>query len=90
MDVASVTHSLRITYCIEQPSLILILPFRIIMLWLAAAVEAAGLMETLSGPGTFTVFAPTESAFDNLPSELLEKLQLPVWQPQLKDVSDLM
>ena len=60
------------------------------LLSLAAAVEAAGLMETLSGPGTFTVFAPTESAFDNLPSELLEKLQLPVWQPQLKDVSDLM
>ena len=31
---------------------------------LVAAVKAAGLVETLSGPGPFTVFAPTNKAFD--------------------------
>jgi uncharacterized surface protein with fasciclin (FAS1) repeats len=34
---------------------------------LVAAVTAAGLVETLSGPGPFTVFAPTNAAFDKLP-----------------------
>lgn len=34
---------------------------------LVAAVKAAGLVETLSGPGPFTVFAPTNAAFDMLP-----------------------
>ena len=53
---------------------------------LAAAVDAAGLTEALSGDGTFTVFAPLNSAFEALPSELLTKLLDPVWQPQLQDV----
>jgi uncharacterized surface protein with fasciclin (FAS1) repeats len=34
---------------------------------LVAAVKAAGLVDTLSGPGPFTVFAPTNAAFDKLP-----------------------
>ncbi len=34
---------------------------------LVAAVKAAGLVDTLSGPGPFTVFAPTNEAFDKLP-----------------------
>ena len=34
---------------------------------LVAAVKAAGLVETLSGTGPFTVFAPTNGAFDKLP-----------------------
>ena len=34
---------------------------------LVAAVTAAGLAETLSGPGTFTVFAPTDAAFERFP-----------------------
>ena len=34
---------------------------------LVAAVKAAGLVETLSGPGPFTVFAPTNTAFNMLP-----------------------
>ena len=44
---------------------------------LVAALSAAGLVETLQGEGPFTVFAPTNAAFDALPEGLLEKLLLP-------------
>jgi uncharacterized surface protein with fasciclin (FAS1) repeats len=41
---------------------------------LVAAVKAAGLVETLSGPDPFTVFAPTNKAFDKLPKGTVETL----------------
>jgi uncharacterized surface protein with fasciclin (FAS1) repeats len=41
---------------------------------LVAAVDAAGLTETLSGEGPFTVFAPTDEAFDALPEGTLDSL----------------
>jgi uncharacterized surface protein with fasciclin (FAS1) repeats len=41
---------------------------------LAAAVTAAGLVDTLKGPGPFTVFAPTDEAFANLPAGTVEAL----------------
>jgi uncharacterized surface protein with fasciclin (FAS1) repeats len=41
---------------------------------LAAALEAAGLVETLQGPGPFTVFAPTDEAFAKLPEGTVEAL----------------
>ena len=41
---------------------------------LAAAIEAAGLIETLKGPGPFTVFAPTDEAFAKLPPGTVEGL----------------
>ncbi|MBM4006863.1 MAG: fasciclin domain-containing protein [Planctomycetes bacterium] len=44
---------------------------------LVAAVQAAGLAETLSGPGPFTVFAPTDEAFAKLPPGTLEMLLKP-------------
>src|ERR1700680_934973 len=44
---------------------------------LVAAVKAAGLVETLEGPGPFTVFAPTNSAFDKLPAGTVETLVKP-------------
>ena len=44
---------------------------------LVAAVKAAGLVETLSGPGPFTVFAPTNAAFAKLPAGTVETLVRP-------------
>lgn len=44
---------------------------------LVAAITAAGLGEALSAEGPFTVFAPTNAAFEALPEGLLEKLLLP-------------
>lgn len=41
---------------------------------LVAAVQAAGLVETLKGPGPFTVFAPTDEAFAKVPKEQLDAL----------------
>jgi len=44
---------------------------------LVAAVKAAGLVETLSGAGPFTVFAPTNAAFEKLPKGTVESLLTP-------------
>jgi uncharacterized surface protein with fasciclin (FAS1) repeats len=44
---------------------------------LVAAVQAAGLVDTLSSEGPFTVFAPTDAAFAALPAGVLDKLLLP-------------
>ncbi len=44
---------------------------------LVAAVKAAGLVDTLKGPGPFTVFAPTDEAFAKLPPGTLEDLLKP-------------
>jgi uncharacterized surface protein with fasciclin (FAS1) repeats len=44
---------------------------------LVAAVKAAGLVDTLSGPGPFTVFAPTNAAFAKLPKGTVESLLKP-------------
>ena len=44
---------------------------------LVAAVKAAGLVDTLKGPGPFTVFAPTNEAFDKLPAGTVATLLKP-------------
>jgi uncharacterized surface protein with fasciclin (FAS1) repeats len=44
---------------------------------LVAAVKAAGLVKTLSGPGPFTVFAPTNAAFNKLPAGTVDTLLKP-------------
>ncbi|WP_259404388.1 fasciclin domain-containing protein [Hymenobacter sp. HSC-4F20] len=44
---------------------------------LVAAVKGAGLVETLKGGGPFTVFAPTNAAFDKLPSGTVNTLMMP-------------
>ncbi len=48
---------------------------------LVAAVQAAGLVETLKGPGPFTVFAPTNAAFEKLPAGAVDGLL----KPEMKD-----
>lgn len=44
---------------------------------LVAAVQAAGLVDTLSSPGPFTIFAPTDTAFAKLPAGTIETLVKP-------------
>jgi uncharacterized surface protein with fasciclin (FAS1) repeats len=51
---------------------------------LVAAVTAAGLAPTLSGPGPFTVFAPTDEAFAKLPAGTVEALLKDI--PKLTDI----
>ncbi|MDX2301426.1 MAG: fasciclin domain-containing protein [Microscillaceae bacterium] len=53
---------------------------------LVAAVKAAGLVETLSGTGPFTVFAPTNDAFENLPAGTVETLLKPENKDKLTKV----
>ena len=50
---------------------------------LVAAVKAAGLVETLSGPGPFTVFAPTDAAFAKIPADTIQALLKPEAKDQL-------
>ena len=53
---------------------------------LVAAVKAAGLVDTLSGPGPFTVFAPTNAAFDALPAGTVDSLLQPQGKAALAKV----
>ena len=53
---------------------------------LVAAVKAAGLVETLSGAGPFTVFAPTNAAFEKLPAGAVEGLLQPAKKDDLTKV----
>lgn len=53
---------------------------------LVAAVQAGDLVETLSGPGPFTVFAPTNAAFAALPDGTVETLLQPENKTQLQGV----
>jgi uncharacterized surface protein with fasciclin (FAS1) repeats len=53
---------------------------------LVAAVKAAGLVETLKGPGPFTVFAPTDAAFAKLPPGTIEDLLKPENKAKLQAI----
>lgn len=53
---------------------------------LVAAVTAAGLVDTLKGPGPFTVFAPTNDAFAALPAGTVDSLLLPENKDQLVSI----
>lgn len=53
---------------------------------LVAAVKAAGLVETLKGTGPFTVFAPTNAAFDKLPAGTVASLVTPEMKPTLSKI----
>lgn len=53
---------------------------------LVAAVKAAGLVDALSNPGPFTVFAPTNAAFEKLPAVTVESLLKPENKATLTDI----
>src|SRR5688572_29752874 len=53
---------------------------------LVAAVQAAGLVETLKGEGPFTVFAPTNAAFEALPAGTVDNLLKPENKDQLTKI----
>lgn len=53
---------------------------------LVAAVKAAGLVDTLNGPGPFTVFAPTNAAFDKLPEGTVANLVKPENKEELTKI----
>lgn len=53
---------------------------------LVAAVKAAGLVDTLKGPGPFTVFAPTDEAFAKLPAGTLDSLLKPENKEKLQSI----
>ena len=53
---------------------------------LAAALQAAGLVETLKGKGPFTVFAPTDAAFAKLPQGTVEELLKPENKAKLASI----
>ena len=53
---------------------------------LAAALQAAGLVDTLKGSGPFTVFAPTDAAFAKLPAGTVENLLKPENRDKLKAI----
>src|SRR6202795_4794508 len=53
---------------------------------LVAAVKAAGLVDTLQGPGPFTVFAPTNAAFGKLPAGTVDTLVKPENKPTLTKI----
>lgn len=53
---------------------------------LAAALKAAGLVDTLKGAGPFTVFAPTDEAFAKLPAGTVETLLKPENKAKLVDI----
>lgn len=53
---------------------------------LAAALKAAGLIDTLKGPGPFTVFAPTDEAFAKLPAGTVETLLKPENKEKLVNI----
>jgi uncharacterized surface protein with fasciclin (FAS1) repeats len=53
---------------------------------LIAAVKAAGLVDTFKGEGPFTVFAPTDAAFEKLPAGTLEELLRPENKSRLREI----
>ncbi|MBO9502223.1 fasciclin domain-containing protein [Brevundimonas sp. A19_0] len=53
---------------------------------LVSAVQAADLVETLNGPGPFTVFAPTNAAFDKIPAETRTSLMEPAQKEDLSGI----
>jgi len=70
----------------EQPDIVATAVGAGVFQTLVAAVQAAGLVETLQGEGPFTVFAPTDEAFAALPEGTVESLLQPENRDQLVSI----
>lgn len=74
---AAHNHGHKMTKTAEQPNIVATAQSTGVHNTLVAAVTAADLVETLSGEGPFTVFAPTDDAFAKLPAGTVETLVKP-------------
>ena len=77
MSVCSFVFAAESSLAAKTPSIVEIAASNESFSTLVAAVQAAGLVETLSSEGAFTVFAPTNAAFEALPEGTLESLLKP-------------
>ncbi|MCH2157109.1 MAG: fasciclin domain-containing protein [Opitutales bacterium] len=73
----SIAHGAKKNDAASQPNIVEIAASNADFSTLVAAVKAAGLVDVLSGESEFTVFAPTNAAFDALPAKTLESLLKP-------------
>lgn len=71
---------------VETPNIVAVAAGNEAFSTLVVAVKAAGLVETLSGDGPFTVFAPTNDAFAKLPEGTVETLLTPEGKDQLTSI----
>ncbi len=86
---AAVAGTLAISACAmpsSEPNIVEVAQSAGSFTTLVAAVEAADLAQTLSGPGPFTVFAPTDAAFAALPDGTVETLLKPENKDQLVSI----
>lgn len=74
------------TAVVETPNIVGVASANADFSTLVSAVKAAGLVETLSGAGPFTVFAPTNAAFNKLPAGTVDGLLKPENLAKLKSV----
>ncbi|MFV8370601.1 fasciclin domain-containing protein [Flavobacterium sp. LB2R40] len=74
------------TVVVETPNIVGVASGNADFTTLVTAVKAAGLVETLSGDGPFTVFAPTNEAFAKLPAGTVDNLLKPESLDKLKSV----
>lgn len=79
-------HSALLQYASTQPDIVDTAVSAGSFNTLVAAVQAAGLVDTLKGPGPFTVFAPTDAAFAALPAGTVENLLKPENVDQLRAI----
>lgn len=76
----------QMTATTEQPNIVALAASQDNLSTLVAAVKAADLVDTLSGSGPFTVFAPDNAAFEKLPAGTIDTLLLPSNKATLQSV----
>jgi uncharacterized surface protein with fasciclin (FAS1) repeats len=84
--VDSTAVAMDTTVVVETPNIVAVAAGNADFSTLVAAVKAAGLVETLSGAGPFTVFAPNNAAFAKLPAGTVDTLLKPESLDKLKAI----